>query len=93
MNAAVETVKIIESQRTNQGAGDALSDNIKSDEFNVNTHRTKVSGSVGVDGLGMHATDRGAGEADKGLRENESRLSPATGTTLKMVSPKSSELD
>jgi len=89
----VETVKIIESQRTNQGAGEALSDNIKSDEFNVNTHRTRVSGSVGMDGLGMHDMDDGAGGADKGPGEDESRLSPATGTTLKMVSPKSSELD
>lgn len=62
----IETVKIIETQRTNQGAGDALSDNIKSDEFNVNTHRTKVSGSIGMDGLGMHDMDHGAGEADKG---------------------------
>lgn len=92
MNSMVETVKIIESQRTNQGAGDALSDNIRSDEFNVNTHRTKVSGSVGMDGLGMHDMDHGAEEVDKGPRENESRLS-ITGTTLKMVSPKSSELD
>lgn len=66
MNPVIETVKIIETQRTNQGAGDVLSDNIKSDEFNVNTHRTKVSGSVGMDGLGTHDMDHEAEEADKG---------------------------
>lgn len=77
-----------------------MSDNIKSDEFNVNsgehTHRTKVSGSIGMDGLGMQDMDHGAEDTEKGLRENESHLSPATnntGTTLKMMSPKSSELD
>ena len=93
MDAQIETVKIIESQRTNQGAGELLSDNVQSDEFGVNTHRTKVSGSVGMDGLGTHETGHVAGEADKGPREEEGRSSPATGTTLKMVSPKSSDLD
>jgi hypothetical protein len=93
MDSQIETVKIIESQRTTQGAGELLSDNVQSDEFGVNTHRTKVSGSVGMDGLGTHDMGLGAGEVGKGPKEEEGRLSPATGTTLKMVSPKSSELD